>query len=92
MMLWLCVTCSVSPRAMTGREKLCAAGGSGDLALPGKGDLRCCSVTCESSESESSNEGRWRAGVCGGGGEKDDMVLYGACAAVGRTVRRDGGC
>jgi hypothetical protein len=48
----------------------------GDLVLRIAGERLCCSVICESSESESSSEtGRRRVGVCGGGEEEEDCIV-----------------
>lgn len=69
----------------------------GDFAARvGKGERRCCSVTCEPSESESSSEdsGRRMVGVRGGG--EDEGIV--CCCTAGRAViprtvaTRLGGC
>ena len=51
---------------MTGLEKLCVSGAVGDRALR-SGDGRCWRVAWEPSESESSEAGPRKPGVCGGG-------------------------
>lgn len=49
----------------------------------GKGERRCCSVACEPSESESSSDaGRRRVGVCGGGEEDGIVALQNGCDAA----------